>query len=229
MKKFTDLPPRAAQPITVPQVKNSGYFIKQKLLAYLERPTETKEAVFKWLLSFPTGMSKEEFMKQCFKLEQKHEDVLKQLALSEGSRTIRSLPRQVPPKLSLPITDALAEHRFIAIEAAAGRRAIEAFLDELPTTGGVYILDVNELVLEFRDYRNRGKASDIIEQANRASILVITGLEKPIILAYHIKDTLYQLAVVRKKDPDKYTLSTYNYTHTWYIPEFANEFVHFSI
>lgn len=238
MKNFIDIASRpSAPPVSTEPAKKSSprlaaqdndkqIFIKRQLACTLERTSAVQTAVLDWLKSFASGMSKEQFMLQCSKLDVDDNKALQQLRLSTGGRLIRLLPS---PKLTAPIIDVLASYRAVAIEAAAGRKTIETFIDDLPTAGGVYILDVNELILEYVDYQHRGKAGEIIEQANRASILAIMGLEKPIALAYHIKDTLFQLAAVRKKDPDKYTVTTWNYTHAWYIPEFAKEFTHFSV
>lgn len=228
MKDFRNLPPRPPQPLPAKPTEDRQLFIARNLANSLDRSAEVKQAVVEWLLSFQGAMSRKEFERQLPKLNYDDAKALLQLSNSKGKRTLQQLPREKPPKLEGTIISELVRYKLVAIEGAKGKKAIESFLADLPP-GGVYILDVNELILEYVDYQHRGKAGDIIAAANRADILVIEGLEKPISLAYHIKDTLYQLAAVRKKAEDKYTVSTYNCTHTWYIPEYAELFQHFSV
>lgn len=228
MKDFTSLPARTPQPLPAPKTEDRQLFIKRNLANGAERSEQVREAILQWLLSFNGGMTKKEFTTQLCKLDSDDTKAIKQLQSSLNKRTIKPVPREKPPKIALnEILPTLATRYSIAIEAQAGKKLIEKFLSTLPEAG-VYILDVNELILEYTDYQHRGKAGEIIEAANRATVLVIEGLEKPIALAYHIKDTLYQLAAVRKKDKEKFTLSTWNYTHAWYIPEYAEMFTHYS-
>ena len=173
-------------------------------------------------------MLKKTFTNQLCRLEQDDTVALKQLSDSKGKRVIRLPPRQRPPKIALRnIAFELTQHNFVIIEGQTGRDLINKFRSTLPDLG-TYVLDMNELVLEYVDYQHRGRAGDIIESANRADVLFIMGLEKSIALPYHIKDTLYQLASVRAKQKDKYTISTWNFTHEWYIPDYSKFFTHFS-
>ena len=227
MKDFTKLPKR--QPIQTPPqpVVGNQIFIARSLASSVNRSPQIVQAIVDWLMSFQGAMSKQVFNKQMCKLSNDDDKALRQLQDSHGKRVLAQVPREKPPKLTIPIMQALAEYTMVAIEGNLGKRAITKFLDTLSPVG-VYILNVNELILEYTDYQHRGRAGDIIEQANRADVLVIEGLEKPIALAYHIKDTLFQLAEVRSR-ANKYTLSTYNYTHDWYIPEYKKMFKHFSV
>lgn len=227
MKDFTDLPSRPPAPLAKPS-EDRQFFIKRNLANTAERSPEVIAAIFDWLTSFPSGITKKEFTNQLCKLDKDDEKAIKQLQDSKNKRTIKPIPRQKPPKLEISVLKALGLYHFVAIEGQSGRKFIDKFLDTIPE-GGVYILDVNELILEYTDYQHRGRAGEIIEAANHSSILVVEGLEKPIALAYHIKDTLFQLVSVRKKDKDKYTLSTWNYTHAWYISEYGEFFTHFSV
>lgn len=226
MKQFSELKPREMKATPVVQVQDKLYFAKQKMASTVD-DQEIREAVFMWLLSFQGGMTKVEFQNQLVKLDKNITTAQAQLKSSSGKRRIELPPRVKPPKIT-DIAEALLEYQQIAIEAKAGYDAIEKFLCTLPE-GGVYILDLNELILEYRDYQNRGNSAQIIEKAHKASVLIIEGLHKPVALPFHIKDTLTQLATVRKKDKDKYTLSTWNYTFAWYIPDYANLFTHFSV
>ena len=229
MKDFTQLTRKAPVSLVSQQAKEEKeFFVKRSLARSINRDPDVQEAVLSWLTSFQGAMSKEQFNKQLCKLSVKNSEALTQLEKSKGRRVIQNVPREKPPKMPAPIIDLLAKYNSVAIEAAAGRKAIDDFLKTLPPSG-IYILDVNELILEYTDYQHRGKAGEIIDAAHKASILVIEGLEKPIALAYHIKDTLFQLASVRRKDKDKYTLSTWNYTHKWYISEYIEYFTLFSV
>jgi hypothetical protein len=165
---------------------------------------------------------------QLVKLDKDPEKAISQLQKSKGYRTIRQVEREKPPKLEVSVIDALAQDNLIAIEGARGKKAILDFLQEI-SSSGVYILDVPELLLEYTDFHHKGTSAQMIEKSNKASILVITGLEKPVGLPFHIREVLTQLAQVRSRYQDKFTLSTYNYTHTWFIPEYATYFKHYSI
>lgn len=229
MKKFTDIKstrPQNPQPAPVPQDRQ--LYIKRNLVDQLDYKPDVKQAVLDWLLSFPGGITKKDFQLQLVKLDKDPEKAISQLQKSKGYRSIRQVEREKPPKLEIPIIDALAQDNLIAIEGARGKKAILDFLQDLPPSG-VYILDVPELLLEYTDFHHKGASAQMIEQSNKASILVITGLEKPVGLPFHIREVLTQLAQVRSRYPDKFTLSTYNYTHTWFIPEYATYFKHYSI
>lgn len=229
MKKFTDIKstrPQNPQPAPVPQDRQ--LYIKRNLVDQLDYRADVKQAVLDWLLSFPGGITKKDFQLQLVKLDKDPEKAISQLQKSKGYRTIRQVEREKPPKLEIPIIDALAQDNLIAIEGARGKKAILDFLQDLPPSG-VYILDIPELLLEYTDFHHKGASAQMIEQSNKASILVITGLEKPVGLPFHIREVLTQLAQVRSRYPDKFTLSTYNYTHTWFIPEYATYFKHYSI
>ena len=179
MKDFRNLPQRPPQPLPEKPAEDRQLFIKRNLATTLDRIAEVKQAALDWLLSFDGGMSKKDFQLQMCKLSHDDSKAIQQFTDSNGKRTLKQVPRDKPPKLTESILSALARYKSVAIEGAAGKKAINAFLDTLPT-GGVYILDVNELVLEYVDYQHRGKAGELIEQANRADILIIDGLEKPI-------------------------------------------------
>lgn len=229
MKKFTDIKsnrPQNPQPAPVPQDKQ--LYIKRNLVDQLDYKPDVKQAVLDWLLSFPGGITKKDFQLQLVKLDKDPEKAISQLERSKGYRTIRQVEREKPPKLEVPVLDALAQDNLIAIEGAKGKKAILDFLQDLPPSG-VYVLDIPELLLEYTDFHHKGTSAQMIEQSNKASILVITGLEKPVGLPFHIREVLTQLAQVRSRYQDKFTLSTYNYTHTWFIPEYATYFKHYSI
>ncbi len=227
MKDFMDLGAKPPKPLPAKTFADKYIRTKRAWALSLDRAAPVKQALEDWLLSFNGGMTKKDFQAQLCKLHSDDAKAIKQLEESKGKRVIRQAPRDKPPKLEIKLITALAQYKMIAIEGKSGKNLIDNFLSTL-SPAGVYILDVNELILEYVDYQHRGKAGEIIEAANRADVLIIEGLEKPISLAYHIKDTLYQLAAVRKKDKDKYTVSTWNYTHAWYISEYAEIFTHFS-
>lgn len=229
MKKFTDIKSNRQQnpqPAPVPQDKQ--LYIKRNLVDQLDYKPDVKQAVLDWLLSFPGGITKKDFQLQLVKLDSDPEKAISQLQKSKGYRSIRQVEREKPPKLEVPVIDALAQDNLIAIEGARGKKAILDFLQEI-SSSGVYILDVPELLLEYTDFHHKGTSAQMIEKSNKASILVITGLEKPVGLPFHIREVLTQLAQVRSRYQDKFTLSTYNYTHTWFIPEYATYFKHYSI
>ena len=228
-KDFTDLTRRQTPTIVqaIPET-NKQVFIKKNLAKSCGRTDIVAKAILEWLLSFETGITSKAFTAQIIRLDANDEKAVQQLESSKGKRTLSNPSRIKPPKLEEEIVTVLEEHNAIAIEASTGRKLIEEFLRDCPEIG-TYILDMNELVLEYVDYSHRGKAGGIIHEANRADILIILGLEKPISLAYHIRDILYSIASVRAKDKNKYTITTWNYTHEWYIPDFKNLFMHYSI
>lgn len=228
MREFGDLPRRPTRSIETSLDNDRQVFIKRNLANGLDRSEAVRQAALQWLLSFPSGMSKKDFQLQMVKLSDDDKLAMEQFVNSTGKRTLKQVPRQKPPKLDTDIYTALAKYQSVILEMAEGKKEIDKFLKTVPK-GGLYVLDVNELILEYTDYQHRGRAGEIIEAANRANILVVMGLQKSISLAYHMRDTLYQIAAVRKKDPDKYTLSTWNYTHAWFIPDYGNLFTIFSV
>ena len=227
MKDFFDLKKRE-QPTIQPVTQDKVYFIKRNLAIGVNRSEEVRQAILEWLLSFEGAILKKNFTNQLCRLELDDTVAIQQLKDSAGKRTIKLAPRQKPPKIDLKdIAYQLTVHKLVAIEGKSGLTLINKFRQTLPDLG-LYVLDVNELILEYVDYQHRGRAGELIESANRADVLFIMGLETPIALPYHIKDTLYQLATVRGKQVDKYTLSTWNYTHEWYIESYSKLFTHFS-
>lgn len=229
-KDFSDLTRKSdrVQPVIQTTEEDRQIFIKRNLVKSLDRSEQVRAAVLEWLLSFNGGITTKAYKAQMVRLDQDDTKALQQLELSSKRRTLANPPRVKPPKLTTDIITALEQHNSIAIEASSGRKLIEKFMDSCPEVG-TYILDMNELVLEYVDYSHRGKAGDIIHQSNRADILIILGLEKPISLAYHIRDTLFQILSVRSKDADKYTISTWNYTHGWYMPDVKDSLEHYSV
>jgi len=218
-KTLADLTRRSQPSITLIQPQtDKQLFIKRNLVKSVDRSEKVKEAIIDWLLSFTGGITSKAFEAQVVRLDTDDERAIQQLKNSRGKRVLANPPRIKPPKLEIELVDALAEHNAVAIEASSGRKQIEAFLKDCPELG-TYVLDVNELAIEYVDYNHRGRAGSIIHEATRADVLFILGLEKPISLAYHIRDTLFQILSVRSKDSNKYTLSTWNYTHGWYMPE----------
>ena len=228
-KDFSDLKRPEPKPIEITDQKSDRQvFIKRNMAKSIDRSTMVIQAIVDWLLSFPTGITTTAFKAQIQRLDSEDSKAIQQLSLSKGKRTLSNPPREKPPKLDKELIEALEELNLIAIEAASGRKLIEEFMKDCPQIG-IYVLDVNELVLEYVDYTHRGKAGEIIHEANRAEILIVLGLEKPISLAYHIRDTLFQIASVRAKNKAKYTISTWNYTHGWYIPDYEKLFKIYSI
>ena len=228
-KDFSDLKRIEPRQMDITDQKlDRQVFIKRNLANSIDRSVTVIQAVADWLLSFPTGITTVSFKAQVQRLDSDDTKAIQQLSLSKGKRTLSNPPREKPPKLKVEIVEALEVSNSVAIEAASGRKLIEEFLKDCPQIG-TYVLDVNELVLEYVDYTHRGKAGDIIHEASRAELLIILGLEKPISLAYHIRDTLFQIVSVRAKDKGKYTISTWNYTHSWYIPDYEKQFTIYSI
>lgn len=225
---LNDLTRSPAPVVPIQTEANKQIFIKRNLAKSVNRDIAVVNAIADWLLSFEGGITSKAFKDQLVGLEKDDAKAIEQLKASAGKRRITKSLRQKPPKLTGEIVDELEKHNAIAIEAKAGRNKIEEFLDDCPEIG-TYILDINELILEYVDYAHRGKAGDIIHNSTRADILVILGLEKPIALPYHIKDTLYQILSVRSKDEEKYTVSTWNYTHEWYISEVKQLLTHYSV
>lgn len=230
MKDFFDLKKKLPQPLssTKQVAEEKTYFVKRSLAWGVDRSEAVRQAIFDWLLSFDGAMLKKTFTTQLCRLEADDAVALQQLERSKGKRTIQLPPRVKPPKIDLSnIAYELTQNNLVIIEGRSGLELIKKFKQSLPELG-TYVLDVNELILEYVDYQHRGRAGDIIESASKADVLFITGLERSIALPYHIKDTLYQLASVRAKQKDKYTISTWVYTHEWYIEDYSKMFTHFS-
>jgi hypothetical protein len=214
------------QPIMKPQT-DKQMFAKHGMIKSVGRSEAVRFAVLDWLLSFQGGITSKALEAQVIRLDADDNKAIQQLELSRGKRILANPPREKPPKLETEIIDALEKNNSVAVEASRGRKLIESFIKDC-TQIGTYTLDINELALEYVDYNHKGRAGEIIHEASRAEVLIILGLEKPISLAYHLRDTIFQIIAVREKDQSKYTLSTWNYTHGWYMPEVEKLLTHYS-
>lgn len=172
-------------------------FQKQKLLFNVTRSTEICKLLETWLMSFEGGMSKQTFMSQVAKLDIDDDIAISQIDRSLGRRAISKAKTTLPP---LPLADdavnLLADgNLFIAV---AGREKplqnyIRNTYQTLKKLSNTYVLDLNDLKLEWLDKFQKGKSVGMLQNARDAEFLIIVGFETPIDLPYYIGDTLNTL------------------------------------
>lgn len=191
MKGFEDIECNPAQEAE----KIDKYaFQKQRLLFNLTRSEEVCSSVQKWLFSFQGGMSKETFIQQISKLDFDDTKALEQLEKSMGKR---SIVKKRVVSAPLPVASDAINHLskgelFIAVagKEEALHRYIRNTYQTLKTCGVTYVLDLNDLRLEWVDKYQKGKSPEMLQKSKEAEFLIVVGLETPLDLPFYIGDTL---------------------------------------
>ena len=192
MKSFNDLDVgnRDAEPLKIDKYR----YQKQRLLFNLTRSEEVCHSIEKWLMSFEGGMSKETFIQQVSRLDFDDTIALSQLEKSMGKRAI-SKKRASMPKLPLAkdAVSLLADGTlFIAVSGT--EKALHSYIREsyqvLKGLGRTYVLDLNDMKLEWVDKFQKGKSPEMIQKAKDADFLLIVGFETPLDLPFYIGDTV---------------------------------------
>lgn len=191
MKSFDELERKEQkEPIFI----DKYVYQKQRLLFNITRSKKVCAAIEQWLMAFEGGISKEAFIKEVSKLDYNDEEAISQIEKSLGRRSISKKRVTMP---NLPIArDAvmlLAEGTlFIAV--AGAERALHAYIKSTYQTlkglGRTYVLDMNDMKLEWVDKFQKGRSTEMIKKAKDAEFLIVVGLETPLDLPFYIGDTL---------------------------------------
>lgn len=189
-------------------VDNSIY-VKQNLMKSVDRSSEVREYVKKWLYSFEGAITKKNFEHQMKRLDFVDDIAVSQLKKSEGRRTISLPPPPKNPPLIKPLMEQMVEDIYVAISGRGFRDIIKNINKQLKEFGDVYVLSVEKLILEFKSYQNKGSSPMMIEKAIETDFLIIVDLEIPITLEWHIREAIERIGRMREKD-NKPIISTWN-------------------
>lgn len=194
--------------IEKPVVDNSA-FIKQNLMKSVDRSQVVREAVEKWLFSFDGAMTRDRFEGQMRRLDFDDEKALLQLQKAVGRRTIPLPPAPRPPKMEKGIVETMVEDTYVAVSGRRHKKLIKEAVQELKKFGDVYVLSIEELIVEFKSFNEKGKGPQMIEKAIETDFLIIVDLEMPIHLEWHINEAIERIGRLREKSK-KPIVSTWN-------------------
>ena len=191
-----------------PAVDNSS-FIKRNLMKSVDRSKEVRDAVERWLNSFDGAMTKKMFAHQMKRLDFDDEKALAQLERAKGRRIIPLPPPPKLPKMEKTLLEHMVEDVYVAIAGRNCKRVIKEAIEELKRYGTLYVLSVEELIVEFKSYDEKGASPHMIEQAIDSDFLVVVDLEMPIHLEWHIREAINRIGRLREK-AEKPIISTWN-------------------
>lgn len=201
MKMFEDTKVEIKQ-VERPEV-DSGDFVKRNLMKSVDRSDKVRTAVEKWLFSFGGGITRKAFDQQLKRLDWDDEIALSQLAKADGRRVIPLPPLPKKPKLDKPLLEKMLDEQYVAVYGRKFKPAIKEVVKQLRECGKTYVLQVEELLMQFVDYEHRGTSPQMLEQAVEADFLVIVDLEMPIHLTWHVHEAISRIGRMReaKKKP----------------------------
>lgn len=191
MKTFDELEEREQKE---PSFIDRYVYQKQRLLFNLTRSERVCSTIEKWLMSFEGGMSKETFIQQVSKLDYDDDIAISQIEKSMGRRSISKKRLSMPAlPLAKDVISLLADGTlFIAV---SGREeALHSYIrksyQSLKSLGRTYVLDLNDMKLEWVDKFQKGRSPEMVQKAKDAEFLLVVGLETPLDLPFYIGDTL---------------------------------------
>ena len=196
---------------------DKSYFIKRNMAKAVNRDPKVCEAIEKWLLSFEGGISKIAFTAQMKRLDYDDAKALEQLERAIGRRIIPLPPPPKMPPLPTTLVEQMVKDTFVAVTGKKFKPAIKEAIDFLKPCGTVYVLSVEDFIVEFKGYEDKGKAPKMIEKAIEADVLVVVGLERAIHLEWHISEAINRIGRLRE-ERHKPIIST------WYRYNDCNEF-----
>lgn len=205
MKLFEEQKP-IERVVKQPIVVDSSTFIKNNLLKSVERSGEVYEGISSWLHSFEGAITKALFNKQLRKLSTDDGVALKQLVEAKGRRAISYAPVE-KSVLEKPLIETMVEYTKVAICGKGFKKVLKQAVDELKSFGTVYVLSIEELILQFKSYKDKGNTPEIVDKAINCDFLFMVDLERPIHLERRIIETIERIGRFRK---DKPIVSTWN-------------------
>lgn len=206
--QFFEEKPIVKKEVRKPEV-NSSVFIKRNLMKSVDRSKPVRQAVEKWLYSFDGAMSATAFARQIKRLDFDDEKALAQLEKAIGRRVIPLTVHPKLPKMTSTLLQHIVEDTYVAISKKNHKKVIRDIVKELKQFGVVYVLSIEELIVEFKDYNDRGNSPHMIKSAIDADFLVIVDLEIPMHLEWRIREAIHRIGRLREKD-NKPIVSTWN-------------------
>ena len=194
--------------VKTPSVDNST-FVKRNLMKSVDRIKEVRDAVERWLYSFDGGMTKRAFEHQMKRLDFDDEKALAQLERAEGRRTIPLPPPPKIPKMEKTLLEHMVEDTYVAISKKNYKRVLREAIKDLRDSGTLYVLSVEELIVEFKSFDEKGASPEMIQSAIDSDFLIIVDLEMPIHLEWHIREAINRIGRLREKS-GKPIISTWN-------------------
>lgn len=184
-------------------------FIKRNLMKSVDRSKEIRDAIEQWLFSFDGGITKDAFMWQMKRLDFDDEVAFAQLERAQGRRTIPLPPPPKKPKLEKSLVEQMLEDTYVAVFGRKFKAAVKEANNELKQCGEVYVLQVEDLILQFKSYEDKGSSPQMIDKAIECDFLIVVDLEMTIHLEWHIREALNR--ILRKRvAAKKPIISTWN-------------------
>jgi len=193
--------------VVKPPVVDNSTFIKNNLMKSVERSGVVYSGIQKWLHSFEGALSKATFEKQLRRLSNEDDVAIEQLEKAIGKRTIPYAPTPQAPPLTRPLIEEMVDHMFVAVYGKKFKQEIKTAIKELRPLGRVFVLSVEELILEFKSYKDKGKSQQMIDDAIECDFLFIVDLERSIHLDRRIVEAINRIGKFRKGKP---IISTWN-------------------
>lgn len=196
MRNFEDMPIERKE-VIVPAADGSQ-FIKDNMLKSVNRSEPVRQAVRKWLFSFEGGMTRKAFDQQMKRLDFSDDIAISQLAKADGRRVIPLPPPPKMPALDKPLLEKMLDEKYVAVYGRKFKPAVKEVVKQLRECGKTYVLQVEELILQYINDENRGTSPQMIQDAVEADFLVIVDLEMPIHLAWHIHEAISRIGRMRE-------------------------------
>lgn len=208
MKLFEELKP--VEHTEPPKVKvDASEYVKHNLMKSVDRSPEIRAAVERWLFSFEGGITKEVFQYQMKRLDFDDCIAFSQLEKAVGRRTIPLPPPPPKPKLPKSLVEQMLDDTYIAVFGKGFKPAIREANRQLKECGAVYVLSVEDLILQYKSYADKGSAPQMIDNAIDCDFLIVVDLEMTIHIEWHIHEALNR--ILRKRQAShKPIISTWN-------------------
>lgn len=192
MRLFEQVKPRPQEKREPPKSDSSAY-IKSNLMKSVDRDEATRKLIEEWLFSFEGAITRKMFDQQIKRLSYDAATAAQQLQRAKGRRSIPLPPPEQKPSLQQPLYMQMAEDTFVAVYGRKFKPAIKEAVKTLRELGEVYVLQVEELILQFKSYDDKGTAPQMIDKAIECDFLFVVDLEMPIHIEWHVHEAISRI------------------------------------